>query len=675
VFFLLRDPISKLPGIGPVLAQKLANLDIFSVEDLIRHYPRRWEDWSQISPLIQAQAGERLTTQAELLTLNQFRSPRSRLHITSGIVQDESGSLRVTWFNQPYIARHLVKNQPYYVSGEVRSFRGHLTIINPTLEPITAAPVHAGRIIPVYPTTAGVSTKIIRRAIKNLIPTIRTLPDYLPAPLRAQHHLIGHAQAVEHIHFPASMKHLQSARHRLGFEELLMVHLGLMLVKSAQAEDRGQPILTPTNFQAQFIKHLDFTLTSGQARAIKDIVEDLARPHPTNRLLLGDVGSGKTVVAAAAISAAAGAGFQTALMAPTEVLANQHYRSIAPLMDALGVSTTLLTGATKLADPQDIASGKIDLVIGTHALIQKDVSFKNLNLVIIDEQHRFGVRQRTRLKNKSHVSPHFLSLSATPIPRTLFLTLFSDLDVSILGELPQGRQPITTLIATDANQDTITNLINTEAQSGHKIFVVTPLIDEDSRATRSSIASEERHLTQLFPDLKIGTLHGRMSADEKMAAMQDIQTDQLDVLLATSVIEVGIDIKQATIIWIKNAERFGLAQLHQLRGRVGRSDLPSYCIVETSSDDPEATERLTAFTKIKDGDKLAEMDLEARGPGSFFSDQQSGFLKLRVAKLTDQKLIKTTRSAAEHLLATDPQLKLHPELKNQLNLTHITHGE
>jgi len=380
--------------------------------------------------------------------------------------------------------------------------------------------------------------------------------------------------------------------------------------------------------------------------------------------------------AAAGIVAAVKAGYQAALMAPTEILATQHYYSLIPLMKKFGITTTLLTGSTKLADYSEIKTGQINLIIGTQALIQKQVEFLNLNLVIVDEQHRFGVGQRYQLKNKaSAATPHFISLSATPIPRTVFLSLFSDLDVSMLTAAPQGRLPIITRLATPNNLVKVQALINKEMAAGHKIFVIAPLIEEDTKADRASITSEIKNLSVLFPEARIATLHGRMSAEDKLSIMRNFKEGGIDILLATSVVEVGIDVPKATVMLIKNAERFGLAGLHQLRGRVGRSTLQSYCLVESPADNPETLERLTTFIKIQDGNTLAKMDLALRGPGAFFDTQQSGFLKLKIANLLDEKLIEATHQAAVELIKTDPLLKNHPELKQKIQLHLFPHSE
>lgn len=684
MFFLLSDPLTRVPGIGPSLGPRLAQMGLSAVGDLLAYYPRRWEDLSALTPLGEAPsippgaAPVKLVVRARLRSLSQFRTRQKHMLLTNGMIDDDTGSLRVVWFNQPYLERSLKKGEEYYFSGPVRSWQGHPTLTNPSVEPADRTPVHSGRIIPIYPATAGISPRMLRRWLKNLISTIRELPETLPPEVLKEHRLIGRAAALENIHFPHSLPALDEAKRRLGFEELLLVHLGLLTAKLHWENLPGRAIPCPAGFLKEFESKLDFKLTASQIAAIKEILKDMSKDVPMNRLLLGDVGSGKTVVAAAALIASARAGRQSALMAPTEVLAMQHYSNLQPLLAKFGVVTTLLTGSTKLHDYSEIENSRIDVVIGTHALIQKRVLFKDLNLVIVDEQHRFGVRQREKLKNKSvDITPHFLSLSATPIPRTLFLGLLHNLDISEITEAPKGRLPVTTRLVTERNLDRVKALINCEIEAGHAIFVITPLIDESvsETQTRASVTSEVKKLARLFPGTRIASLHGRMDAEEKLRIMSDIRGGKSDILVATSVIEVGIDVPRATVIWIKNADRFGLAQLHQMRGRVGRSALPSYCLIETDQDDGEDIERLASFVKISDGSKLAEIDLSLRGPGAFFSSEQSGLLRLKIANLTDRKLIAETRMAAKSILKTDPTLSSHLELKKTIQYGYITHEE
>lgn len=676
MFFLLKDPIIKLPGIGPNLSKKFSKLGILQIQDLISHYPRKWEDFSQITAIHKIKEGKN-TIKAEIISFNSFRSPRRRLAITNALAQDITGSLQVIWFNQPYLADMLKKETSYFLSGNVTNYQGKLTLINPVIEPADSTPLHSGRIIPIYPTTEGVTSRLIRKIFRYLTNTISAIPETLPQSTLKKQVFIGLSQALKDIHSPSSMLALKKAQQRLSVEELIPIHLSLMLAKQEWEQLDSLKIPVEKDFLKTFFNQIKFELTPSQKQALDEILLDLQNDYPMNRLLLGDVGTGKTIVAAGAIVAAVKAGFQAALMAPTEVLAVQHYQSLQPLMKKFDITTTLLTSSTKLNDNSDIADKKIDLVIGTHALIQQKLTFKNLNLVIVDEQHKFGVRQRQQLKNKAReTTPHFLSMSATPIPRTLFLGLLKDLDISQLTHIIKGRIPIITRLVTANNKSRVQQLIQKEIKANHQTFVVVPLVEDSSTVSeRVSVASEIKRLVQMFPQATLATLHGRMKSEDKLATLDKLQKGKIDILLATSVIEVGLDIPAATVIWIKNADRFGLAQLHQLRGRVGRSDIQSYCLIETESDDPQTLERLTSFIHINDGTKLAETDLKLRGPGSFFGEEQSGLFKLKLADLNDIKLIQKTRSIAEEILKTDPLLDNYPLLKNKLKFDLVSHEE
>ena len=681
MFFLLTDHLSKIPGIGQHLSQKLVKMGLIRVQDILAYYPRKWEDFSRLSPIVEAQEGGKFTIKARLLAISQFRPYHRKLHITNAIFSDDSGSIRVTWFNQPYLINSLKKEQLYYLNGPVKRYQDKLTLVSPNIERADddKSPLHSGRIVAIYPETSGITSKLIRKVINYLLPTMNAIPETLPETILNSYKLMSLPKATMGIHLPTSEANLTLAKTRLSYEELIPIHLSLIQDQKITHGEPGLPIKTTKNFTKEFVSHLSFELTPSQKVAIDEVLKNLNTPHPTNRLILGDVGSGKTVVAAASIVAATKAGFQSALMAPTEILATQHYHSLAPLLKKMNVSLALITSAHKSHSYGDIAAGKVDLVIGTHALIEQKVAFANLNLVIIDEQHRFGVRQREKLKNKGqHTTPHFISLSATPIPRTLFLHILKDLEVSFITHMPVGRLPVITRLATTNNFDKVATLINQEIRKGHKIFVVTPRIHEQALAgkiEKASVMAEKKNLSKLFPKARIGILHGQLKSEIKLRTINELNANKLDILVSTSMIEVGIDIPLATVIWIKNAEQFGLAGLHQLRGRVGRSSHQSYCLVETNSEDPSAIERLTELIKTNDGNKLAEMDLKFRGPGGFFTDQQSGFLKLKLADLTDQKLIKATRKIAEQIIADDPNLKHCPELRKKLQFNYLTHTE
>lgn len=676
MFFLLKDPIIKLPGIGPNLSEKFSKLGILTIQDLINYYPRKWEDFSQITTINKIKEG-RNTIKAKLISLSSFRSPHRRMAITNALVQDATGNLQVTWFNQPYLANMLKKETSYFLSGNIVNYQRKLTLTNPVIESTDSTPLHSGKIVPIYPITEGITSRLIRKILHYLTNTISAIPETLPQSVLKQYNSVGLSQALKDIHSPNSMLALKKARQRLSMEELIPIHLSLMLAKQQWEQLDSLKISVKKDFLKTFTSQLGFKFTPSQKQALNEILLDLQNDYPMNRLLLGDVGTGKTIIAAGAIIATVKAGFQAALMAPTEVLAVQHYQSLRPLMNKFGITTTLLTSSTKLNNNSDIADGKINLIIGTHALIQQKLTFKNLNLVVVDEQHRFGVRQRQQLKNKAHeTTPHFMSMSATPIPRTLFLGLLKDLDISQLTHVIKGRIPIITRLVTPNNKSKVKQLIQKEIKASHRTFVVVPLVEDSSvTSERASVTSEIKQLAQMFPRAILATLHGRMKPEDKLATLNKLQKGKIDILLATSIIEVGLDIPAATIIWIKNADRFGLAQLHQLRGRVGRSNIQSYCLIETESDDPQALERLRSFVHINNGTELAETDLKLRGPGSFFSEEQSGLFKLKLADLNDIKLIQKTRSIAGEILKTDPLLKKYISLKNKLRFDLVNHEE
>ena len=678
MFFLLKDPTTSLPGIGPKSAQRFSKLNILNINDLIHYYPKRWEDFSQIKPIFKLIDKEKITIKAKLVSLHQFRSFYKKLDIINALFQDASGHLQVTWFNQSYLAKTLKQQKTYLLSGTTKKYKNHLTLTNPVVESLISPALHSSRIVSIYPLTEGITSKLFRKSLVYLIRTIRHIPETLPNQLLKKYQLISLTKAIENIHFPISSKILIQAKKRLSAEELIPIHLSIILNKHLWGKQIGRANKITDNFFLDFTSQLDFKLTVSQKVALKQIVNDLKKPNPMNRLLMGDVGSGKTIVAAGAIIATVKNGFQAVLMAPTEILATQHYASLKPLLNKWDIKTTLLTGSIKLNNWQEIANKKVDVIIGTHALIQKTAKFKDINLIIIDEQHRFGVGQRKALKNKNlDFAPHFLSLSATPIPRTIFLGLLKDLDISWLDSLPQGRLPIMTkLITSKDNILNIKKLINQEINKKHKIFIIAPLIKENARLnSKTSVMTEKAKVAKLLPKARIATLHGKMKSEDKLKIMNQIKNNGADILIATSVIEVGIDIPSATVIWIKNAESFGLAQLHQMRGRVGRSNIQSYCLIESDSNDPTTLGRLEALVKIKNGTELAEIDLKLRGPGVFFSEQQSGFTKLKLTNLTNIKLIQESRQLANDLFKLDPSLKKFSHFKDQIQLNYLTHAE
>lgn len=661
----LSTRISKIPGIGPVTSDKLALLGLESVKDLIYILPRNWEDLthlSQVSDLLPRST--KFTIKANLSSIKSFRSPAKRMTITQAIATDGSGSTNLVWFNQPYLAKSLQSDETYFITGQVIAGKRGLTITNPTVELASHSPIHSGRIIPTYASVGGLSTKILRRIFTKLIPSLEPIPDPLPENIIDDYNLISIDQAIRELHLPTTLTQLEQAKHRLAFDELLDVQLQVQTNKLFLSSTYALPIPQNIELVKSILSQLPYQLTARQKRALWDILQDLDQPTPTNRLLEGDVGSGKTIVATIAMLVTAKAGFQSALMVPTEVLAEQHFINISPLAQTLGITVSLITQSKTIGDTS------ADIIIGTHKLIQKTLDFPNLNLVIVDEQHRFGVKQREALKLAGTTQdryPHFISLTATPIPRSLALTLFGDLDLSIIPSPPANRTPIKTLVISRKDRNTAYKTIAGQLNAGHQVFIVTPLITTSPKLTAQSVEAEEELIRQQFPNTSIGILHGKLSSETKAKVMEDFKSNKISILIATTVIEVGIDIPNATVMLIEGAERFGLAQLHQLRGRVGRSQFQSYCFVSPTEDDPEILERLELFSSTFDGFKLSELDLELRGPGSLRGTMQAGFVKFRLAEWNDPTQIQLAQTVARQLITHSPDLSAYPLLAQKLN--------
>ena len=663
--------LDQLPGIGPALALRLAVLGILTVEDLIYYFPRAWEDLSELSPVSGLLPdGQRRTIKATLTNLKTFRSPYKRMALTQGTAQDINGQIPVIWFNQPFLRNTLKSDTEYFLTGKIENRGPKLTLLNPDFERVNDVPIHNLRVVPIYPETGRLTTKVFRRLCAHLAPIIHQISDYLPDAIRKQYDLLPLPEALFHLHFPGNLEYLQSAKDRLAFDELLLTQLAIQRVKQFLRSSEALPIPQDIEFIKQVLAKLPYQLTLSQKKALWEIVQDLADTKPTNRLLEGDVGSGKTIVIAIAMMLAAKQDFQSALMAPTEVLAYQHYHSLEPLLTQFGISCRLHTQSF------NIGPKAADVTIGTHTLIQESVRFDNLNLVIIDEQHRFGVEQREKLKKKpdrtdgsrgGRIVPHFISLTATPIPRSLALTLFGDLDLSVIVEKPVGRKSIITKVVTNNQRGQVYKLIQQEINTGRQAFVITPLISDSDRLSIKSAEKEFKNIQSLFPHARIGLLHGRLTTDKKQAVMEAFKNKQLDILVATTVIEVGVDIPNATVMLIEGAERFGLAQLHQLRGRVGRGQAQSYCFVTPTDADEEIMKRLQIFASNTDGFKLAEMDLQMRGCGNLFGKVQSGFVRYRLADWTDAKAIKVAQEAALKILADSPDLSRYPSLARRIS--------
>lgn len=658
--------ITSIKGVGSEVANKLALLGITTVDDLIHNYPRRYDDYSDVTLIKNIKPG--LVTIQAVIKQATGRYVRRGMHITEAVASDSSDSVRLIWFNQPYRAQSFKAGEAYFISGQFQLGRGRFAIMNPSVELVSSFPLSTARVVPIYREVKGLNSRQIRKILRELLPMIETQPETLPLWLVEGQELLSRSQALKAIHFPDSSIELDAARRRLGFEEVLELSLASLLNKYELMQDKALSIPFNTERAREFVQSLPFELTNGQRAVAYQVFQDMAKTQPMNRLLEGDVGSGKTVVAAMAAVMALGDGYQVALMAPTELLAKQHAETLSRLLQPVGLDATiaLLVGSLKpkqrSVTHEHIEKGHARLIIGTHALIQDTVKLPNLGLAIVDEQHRFGVEQRKALMAKAGHMPHLLSLTATPIPRSLALTLYGEMEVSILDEKPKGRQRVVTKICSPNSKAQLYGAIEEELQAGRQLFVVCPLITESATLSLSSTEQVYKDLsTHAFKHWRIGLLHGKQKADEKAGTMERFVRHELDILVSTTVIEVGVDVPNASVMLIEAADRFGLAQIHQLRGRVGRGGHKGYCYL-MMSDSSSPPQRLRALERSNDGFRLAELDLELRGPGAMYGTMQHGQLDLRIAKLTDMRLISSARQSAQSLLDRSVDLPAFPTL-------------
>jgi ATP-dependent DNA helicase RecG len=694
-------PATAVKGIAASSASKLSKLGVKTIRDLLYFFPRRHLDYSQRKSISQLVIGEEQTVLAVVWEARIARlGPQQGTEV---IVGDDTGNMRSVWFNQPYLAKNFPTNAQIVLSGRVSEFKGHKVFESPEWELVEDKElIHTGRLVPVYPLTRGLYPRQLRNMVKRALDNwVWQITDFLPHEIKSKFKLMDLSEAILQAHYPDSYSMKAEARRRLAFDELFLLQLGVLSRKRDWQEGQpGNAFKIRGETVDSFLRSLPFSLTGAQQRVLQQILGDLQETRPMSRLLQGEVGSGKTVVALTALLVAAENGYQAALMAPTEILADQHFRNICQLLSKVSerseeqdnrcryhglfshpITFALLTGSLsekqKSALHQEIEAGGVDVIIGTHALIQKAVGFTRLGLVVIDEQHRFGVMQRTALRQKGF-NPHVLVMSATPIPRTLALTLYGDLDLSVIDELPPGRKEIKTKWLRPEQRIRAYDFLRKEIKSGAQAFIICPLIEEsESIEARAAVAEYERLSQEVFPDLRLGLLHGRLAVIEKDKVMKSFVDGKLDILVSTPVVEVGIDVPNASVMLIEAADRFGLSQLHQFRGRVGRGDRQSYCLLLAEKPSPEGSERLQAIEKIQDGFVLAEKDLELRGPGEFFGTRQSGLPDLRMARLSDTSLLELARNEAIALFKEDSGLSLpeHWLMEQEMSRVWHTGGE
>jgi len=635
------------------------------MRDALTYFPRRYVDYSQLKPINRLEYGEEVTIIATVWESYVKRTRGGQSQMVTAVLSDGTGAIELTWFNQPWLVDKLAQGKQVQVAGRVDQYLGRFTLRNPQLEDVDTDSLNSGRIVPIYNLTQDIKGPLMRRWMFEAVGyTAPRVPDPLPQNIRERVALINYTDALLQIHFPDSQELLNAARKRLAFDELLLLLLGIRRQRAEWQSAVSQPLTIADEQLNNAVATLPYALTGAQTRALADIRGDMAGTRPMNRLLQGDVGSGKTVVAALAMSIAVNSGAQAALMAPTAILAEQHYNNIKSQISNLKSQIALLLGATPDSEKEAVYAGlrdgSIKIVIGTQALIQDKVEFANLGLVVVDEQHRFGVAQRAKLRGKGG-NPHLLVMTATPIPRTLALTVYGDLDLSIIDEMPPGRLPIETRVVYVNARERAYAFLRSQIQQGRQAFIICPLVEESDKIEAKAAVDEHARLqSQVFLDLRLGLLHGRMKLDEKEAVMSAFRAGETHILVSTSVVEVGVDVPNASVMLVEGANRFGLAQLHQFRGRVGRGEHKSFCLLASdlgAETNGEGDMRLKAMEQTQDGFVLAEKDLDLRGPGEFLGTRQAGFGNLQLAKLTDLPLINLARREAEALFTADPNLE------------------
>ena len=694
----LKTKIEKLSLIGPAYVKKLHRVGIKTVGDLLFYFPFRYDDFSEVKKISEVELGEVVSVRGKIIEIKNIKTWKRKMNITEALIEDETSAIKAVWFNQPFLVRNLKKGANVSLSGKIVYAQEGLQLSNPSYELLgSGRSLHTARLVPVYHETEGLSSKWLRAHIKPIVKFANEVEEFLPASIIKDQKLFSYSEAIKQIHFPDNEGKARDAKRRLAFDELFLVQLYMILQKKKWQENNAVKINFNKKLEKEiklFVDNLPFKLTGAQRISSWNIIKDFEKDRPMNRLLEGDVGSGKTLVALISALVVMRSGYQVAFMAPTEILARQHFKEAVRRFGiknsqkiGSNLKIVLLTGSeskiykdgeveevSKKKLLTEIEKGEINFVIGTHSLIQEKVVFKNLVFSIVDEQHRFGIDQRAKIqtevlkvKDGLKTIPHLLSMTATPIPRTLALTVYGDLDLSILDEMPMGRQKIITKLVAPANRDLAYNFIRNQIKKGRQVFVICPLIEEsDILEVRSATEEYEKLSKKIYPDLNVGLLHGKMKSKEKEEIMQKFIKKEIDILVSTSVIEVGIDIPNASVMLIEGADRFGLAQLHQFRGRVGRGEYQSFCFLFTDSTSATTARRLKALIKSSNGFELAEQDLKIRGPGELVGVRQSGLPDLAMASLSDTELIKNTREEAVKLIDVDDKLLKYPKLAKKL---------